>query len=38
VDHTVAARQTGFGPERILLVISVSKAYQYNNSGITYFE
>jgi hydroxymethylglutaryl-CoA lyase len=35
VDRAVAARQSGFGPDRILLVISVSEAYQYNNSGMT---
>ena len=35
VNRAVAAHQAGFGPDRILLVISISEAYQYNNSGMS---
>ncbi len=35
VERAVAAHHAGFGPDRILLVVSVSEAYQYNNSGMT---
>jgi hydroxymethylglutaryl-CoA lyase len=35
VDRSIAACRAGFGPDRILLVISVSETYQQNNSGMT---
>lgn len=35
VDRAVAACQVGLGPDRILLVVSVSEAYQYNNTGMS---
>jgi hydroxymethylglutaryl-CoA lyase len=35
VDRALAAHQAGFGPDRVLLVVSISEAYQYNNTGMT---
>ncbi len=35
VDRALAAHREGTGPERILLVISVSEAYQLANTGMT---
>jgi hydroxymethylglutaryl-CoA lyase len=34
VDRAVAARQMGHGPDRILMLVSVSEAYQQANSGM----
>ena len=34
VDRALAAHREGFGPDRILLVISVSDAYQQANTGM----
>jgi len=34
VERAVAARRSGFGPDRILLVISISEAYHYSNTGM----
>jgi hydroxymethylglutaryl-CoA lyase len=35
VERAVAAFSKGFGPDRILLVISISEAYQHANSGMS---
>ncbi len=35
VDRAVAARRDGYGPDRILLLVSVSEAYQKTNSGMS---
>ncbi len=35
VDRAVAARRDGYGPNRILLLVSVSEAYQKTNSGMS---
>lgn len=34
VDRAIAARQKGHGPDRILMLVSVSEAYQQANSGM----
>ncbi len=35
VERAAAARRAGFGPDRILLLVSVSEAYQRANSGMS---
>lgn len=35
VNRALAARQKGHGPDRILMVVSVSEAYQQANSGMS---
>ncbi len=35
VERAVATHQAGFGPDRVLLVVSISEAYQYSNTGMT---
>lgn len=34
VDRAVAAAEAGLGPDRILMVVSTSEAYQYANTGM----
>lgn len=35
VERALAASRAGFGPDRIVLVVSISEAYQYANTGTT---
>ncbi len=38
VDRAIAARQEGYGPDRVLQMISTSESHQIKNSGMTHKE
>ncbi|PKP51040.1 MAG: pyruvate carboxyltransferase [Bacteroidetes bacterium HGW-Bacteroidetes-1] len=35
IERAIEARKTGFGPDRILLMVSTSESHQFKNSGLT---
>ncbi len=35
IERAIKARQDGYGPDRILLMVSTSESHQYKNSGLT---
>lgn len=35
VERAIAARRNGYGPDRILMLVSISEAYQQTNSGMS---